>query len=156
MIEWVEETRKVSQLKKHPNNPRTITTERFETLVKNIQLNGYNNRILITKDNLVLGGNQRLAALKKLKVKEVKVLVPTVDLTPAEQDRINVTDNINAGDWSWEMLANQFDTADLIEWGMQESWLGTKTKADKESSEVLESDFSDMQHECPKCGFCFD
>jgi hypothetical protein len=48
--------------------------------------------------------------------------VPVVDcteLTPAQQKRFIIADNIPFGEWDWEALANEWDVEELQDWGMQ-------------------------------------
>lgn len=148
-IIWSHERRKLSSLKPHPNNPRRIPKDKFQKLVENIEKNGYTNRIIINHDNVVLGGNQRLRALKQLGFAEIDVLVPDRELTQEEQDRINITDNLAAGEWDFDALGNSWDTEKLIEWGMPVEWLlGDKPEAESEPAD----DKPKKQKTCPSCG----
>lgn len=146
---WTQETRHVSELKSHPNNPRRVPKDKFNVLLNNIKNNGYTNRLIINTKNLVLGGNQRLRALKELGYSEVEVLVPNRDLTLDEEDRINITDNLSAGDWNFDALSS-WDVEKLTEWGMPVEWLlGSDDKdAPKKESNVVEKK---IKH-CPACG----
>jgi ParB-like chromosome segregation protein Spo0J len=71
------EYRKLSELKKLPNNPRQIKDEQFNTLVKSIQDNPayFEARPIILSDRtgelIIIAGNQRYEAAKKLKLKTV-------------------------------------------------------------------------------------
>ena len=65
---------KLSTIKPNPNNPRIIKDEKFEKLVKSIKDFPKMMELrpmIINKDNIVLGGNMRLKALKELGYKEV-------------------------------------------------------------------------------------
>ncbi|NBT09331.1 MAG: hypothetical protein EBS98_11135, partial [Chitinophagia bacterium] len=60
---------KLSQIKPNPNNPRVIKDERFAKLVKSISEFPKMMELrpmVINEDNIVLGGNMRLKALKEL------------------------------------------------------------------------------------------
>ncbi len=154
-IIWREEVRQLKDLKPFENNPRTVPSEQFKKLIENIQENGFTNRLLVTQDNLVLGGNQRLRALKKLGYTEIQVLVPDRELTREQIDRINVTDNLSAGVWDFDMLGNLFDAEQLIEWGMPPVILG-KSHFDVSDEEEKPNKVKEKKAiECPNCGEFF-
>ncbi len=143
-IEWTEKTVALKDLIPYGGNPRRVTKIQFEALVKNIEANGYTNRIIVNQDNIVLAGNQRLKALKKLKYELVTVLKPSIHLTKEQEQRINVTDNISAGEWNTDMLANLFDAEVLYDWGMPKNYF----EADDEPTEPKEK----KTKTCPHCG----
>lgn len=86
-----------------PNNPRKIEKADYERLVESIKFNGFwPHRPLAVEDTegklVVLCGNQRLKAAKKLKLKEVPVMVYS-DLTEDDRAELVLRDNINNGEW---------------------------------------------------------
>lgn len=95
--------RKVADLHPLPNNPRKINKGELATLIDSLKINGYwehRPMALVEKDGklIVLCGNQRLKACKKLKISEV----PTVlyhDTTPDDEAEIILRDNVNNGEW---------------------------------------------------------
>lgn len=122
-ITWTEETRKLSRLKPFEDNPRKITDADLEKLVEKIKTSGYHQRIRITHDNRIIGGHQRLKALKKCGYKEVAVLVPDAELTNEEYRREVIQDNLQDGSWDVEALA-QWDLGQLADWGLDVDGLG--------------------------------
>lgn len=149
-ITWRQEKRKLSDLKPYGENPRTISKSNFNALVKNIKESGYTNRLIVNTDNTVLGGNQRLKALKELGYKEIDVLVPEIELTKEQEERINVTDNLSAGAWDFDILGNSFDAEKLIEWGMPPEWLGqSHFDVSEDSDEKIKET---KVKTCPHCG----
>lgn len=69
----------------------------------------------------------------------VPVTAPLFKMTEKERQEIIITDNLPDGDWNMEILANQYDTSDLIEWGMDVPW--TEEPLDPENPEAKEEDF---------------
>ena len=73
---------KVSQLKLNPKNPRLIKDDKFRKLVRSIQEFPKMmalRPIVIDDDNMVLGGNMRLRAIKELGItKKMIKIVPTI------------------------------------------------------------------------------
>lgn len=114
---------KITSLKANPNNPRVIKDDKFEKLVKSIQEFPKMMELrpmVINADNIVLGGNMRLKALKELKYKDIPDtwVKRAEDLTEEEQRRFIIADNVGFGEHDWEMLANEWDVEELAEWGL--------------------------------------
>lgn len=90
------------------NNPRKINKADFDRLVDSIKLNGFwKHRPIACKEEkgklVVLAGNQRTKAAKKLKIQEVPVVIYS-DLSPDEELDIILRDNINNGEWDFGAL----------------------------------------------------
>lgn len=107
-----------------PENPRRINKVEFEKLLKSIQdsdLNDIKPLQVIPYDNkyIVLGGNQRLRAYRKLKYKSVKCFILCSDLPIKTYQKIIITDNSHYGSNDDDLLANMFDSDDLLDWGMK-------------------------------------
>jgi hypothetical protein len=77
---------KVSKLQNWDQNPRDVEKEDFERLLKQIML-GEHSTLLVTKDGIVLGGNTRLKAYKKLKKEWAKVIV--VDIQTGKDGKVH-------------------------------------------------------------------
>lgn len=115
------ETIETSRLKPNPNNPREIEQVKLEQLMQSIVNFPEMLRIrpLVVNDQLeVLGGNMRLKAMQKLGIKEATIIRAN-ELTPAQQKEFIIKDNTTAGKWDFDVLANEFDIAELAEWGME-------------------------------------
>jgi ParB-like chromosome segregation protein Spo0J len=148
-IEWAEQTLPVGDLKPYERNPRRITKEAYERLVDSLKTMGYHQRIIAQPDGRVIGGHQRIQALKQLGYKTVKVLVPSRELTYDEFRQLLIQDNLPFGDFDFDALANDFDREELISFGMPEGWLekfGGKMLGEQEKSEEK------PQKVCPHCG----
>lgn len=111
---------KISEVKTNPKNPRLIKDDKFRKLVKSIrefpemlEL----RPIVVDENNIVLGGNMRLKALKEAGFKEVTI-VRANGLTEQQKDEFIVKDNVGFGEWDWDMLANEWDTDKLQDWGL--------------------------------------
>lgn len=73
--------------------------------------------IVVNDDMIVLGGNMRLKACKEAGLKEVPVIKAS-DLNEDQQKAFIIKDNVGYGEWDWDMLANEWDAEDLVEWGL--------------------------------------
>lgn len=110
---------KISEIKLNPNNPRLIKDDKFKKLVKSIKdfPEMLNIRpIVVNKDMIILGGNMRYKACKEAGLKEIPVIV--TDLSEQQQKEFLIKDNTNGGEWDWNMIANEWDADQLIDWGL--------------------------------------
>lgn len=62
-ITWHVETRKVADLKPHPDNPRIFTEKGMKDLKKSISSIGMAQPVNITQDGTILSGHARVLAL---------------------------------------------------------------------------------------------
>lgn len=111
---------KISEVRKNPNNPRTIKDDKFAKLVQSIREFPEMLRlrpIVVNDDMIVLGGNMRLKACKEAGLRVVPIIKAS-DLTEDQQRQFIIKDNVGFGEWDWEMLANEWDAEKLGEWGL--------------------------------------
>jgi ParB-like chromosome segregation protein Spo0J len=111
---------KISDVKTNPKNPRLIKDDKFKKLVKSIQEFPQMlelRPIVVDENNIVLGGNMRLKACIEVGLKEV-FIVKADDLTEQQKDEFIVKDNVGFGEWDWDILANEWDTEKLQDWGL--------------------------------------
>lgn len=141
---------KVTDIKSNPNNPRIIKDEKFEKLKKSIKEFPKMMALrpmVINQDNIVLGGNMRLKALKELGYTDVpdEWVKRAEDLTDEEARRFIIADNVGFGEHDWDILANQWDSIKLRDWGLE----GFPFEIETKEQEIKE----DKQIEiCDKCG----
>ena len=114
---------KIKEIKANPENPRVIKDAAFEKLcnsIKDFPKMMALRPMVVDADGVVLGGNMRLRALQHLGYKEIpdEWVKRADDLTPEEQKRFIIADNVPAGEWDWDMLANEWDAVQLDEWGL--------------------------------------
>ena len=159
------ETRLVSigQVKPNENNPRIIKDYKFKKLVKSIQDFPQMLQlrpIVVNEDNVVLGGNMRLKACKEAGLKEVYI-IQAKDLTEEQQKEFIVKDNVGFGEWDWDILANEWDVAQLEDWGLdgfpfEEEVLEAKeddyTEPDKIKVDVVLGDLIEIGEHRLLCG----
>lgn len=139
------------QIKDVPKNPRFIKDERFAALKKSIQDDPemLNLRELVAYDNngelVIILGNMRYRAMKELGYKDAPVKVlPTA--TEAKKLRAYIQkDNIAFGQNDWDLLGNEWDVAELEDFGLECDFLGDMDgdiqDANKEN-EKKEKDYS--------------
>jgi hypothetical protein len=129
---------KISEVKSNPNNPRLIKDDKFNKLVNSIKQFPKMlelRPIVVNDDMIVLGGNMRLKACKEAGLKEIPIIKAS-ELTEDEQRQFIIKDNVGYGEWDWEMVANEWDSDMLVEWGL-DVW---KAPADVDYSILDEGD----------------
>ena len=147
---------KIYKVKGNPKNPRVIKNDKFKSLKNSIKtLPNYMKLrpIILNEDMMVLGGNMRLKASIDLGKKEIW----TDMFTQADCDEMNkiaieekretktyleycdeiiIKDNVSAGDWEWDMLANEWDSVQLNDFGL-DVW---ENEDDKVTEGLIEDD----------------
>jgi DNA modification methylase len=110
----------IKDIKPNPNNPRLVKDDKFKKLVQSIkdfpQMLDI-RPIVVNKDMIVLGGNMRLKACKEAGLAEIPI-IKAEDLTDEQQREFIIKDNVGYGEWDWELIANEWDTQKLNEWGL--------------------------------------
>jgi len=111
---------KINSIKTNPKNPRLIKDDKFKKLVNSIKEFPQMlelRPIVVDENNIILGGNMRHKACIEAGLKEVYI-VQAKDLTEQQKDEFIVKDNVGFGEWDWDILANEWDTEKLTDWGL--------------------------------------
>lgn len=135
------------------NNPRTITQKDLNILCDSIRENGfYEHRPLAVEKQgdelVVLDGNQRLKAARRLKMKTVPCVIYS-DLNEVERNEIIFRGNINNGEWDAALLQSDFEGVDFGSIGLN---IELPTPEDNEPDEedddedVLKDDKLEFYH----------
>ena len=153
MKTWHLETRKIKDLLSNPKNPRYIKKEMAHHLSDSIAKFGLIDKPIITNENLIIGGHQRVNTLKKMKVKEVECWVCDDELTDEDVEEIMIGMNLHQGSFDYDLLANEFEIEKLFEYGFTPQELLDVNVDDilKEEEEKKEK----KSKSCPSCGYEF-
>jgi ParB-like chromosome segregation protein Spo0J len=137
---------KISEIKTNPKNPRLIKDDKFRKLVKSIQEFPQMlelRPIVVDENNIVLGGNMRLKACIEVGLKEV-FIVKAEDLTEQQKDEFIVKDNVGFGEWDWDILANEWDSELLNDWGLYVPEIPSEVDYSILDDEDLNDELNDM------------
>jgi len=151
------EKMKVSDLKYAPYNPRKIDDKELAKLKRSISEFGYVEPIVWNeRTGFVVGGNQRLKALRELGIEEVDVVV--VDLDDAKEKALNVALNKISGEWDFIKLKDVLTDIDTGDFDIELTGFGLEEIENLISQfSILEDDSepkeSVKENECPKCGY---
>lgn len=103
-------------------NPRQIKENDFKHLKDGLNEFDFVEPIVVNSNkdrkNTIIGGHQRIKAAEALGLKTVPVFY--IDLTEDKERKLNIKLNKNTGDWDWDILENEFEIADLIDFGFEE------------------------------------
>lgn len=147
---------KISDVKTNPKNPRLIKDDKFKKLVKSIQEFPQMlelRPIVVDENNIVLGGNMRLKACIEVGLKEI-FIVQAAELTEDQKDEFIVKDNVGFGEWDWDLLANEWDTDKLTEWGLDLP-INLNSKDEIYSTKIV-SPIYEITEEKPKINELYD
>lgn len=127
---------KISTIKSNPSNPRLIKDDKFKKLcqsIKDLPKMMELRPIVVDENNIVQGGNMRLKALQELGYKEIPAtwVKQAKDFTSEELKEFIIKDNVGFGEWDWQLLANEWETEKLIEWGLDIPDFDTVDYSDK-------------------------
>ena len=98
-------------------NPRQISTKDFKSLKESITKFGLVDPIIVNKCYTIIGGHQRYKICKELEYKEIGCII--VDLDKEQERELNIRLNKNTGEFDMDILANEFDIDELVDWGFK-------------------------------------
>ena len=135
----------IKDIKPNPNNPRLVKDDKFKKLVQSVK--GFPDMlnvrpIVVNKDMIVLGGNMRLKAMKEAGYKEANIQI--VDWTEEQQREFIIRDNLSYGEWDWELIANEWDSQIIQEWGLEIPQFSNIDYSDKNEEVNIDSLDSNM------------
>ena len=110
----------IDTIKENSSNPRFIKDDKYKKLLKSLREFPQmleKRPIVVDENNTVLGGNMRLKACKELGLKEI--WIDTAEgWTEKQKSEFIIKDNVGYGEWDWDILANEWDSIELIDWGL--------------------------------------
>lgn len=132
-IVWTNERRRLGDLAPWPRNPRQIKKAEARRLVESVSEFGQVETLAIGPANEIYNGHQRLNVLiaEHGPAFEVDVRVSSRPLSEKEREKLTVLLHRGAtGEWDFDLLANEFDAGELIEWGFVSYELGIVGEVD--------------------------
>ena len=97
---------KVAKLKPYKKNAKKHPKKQIQQVADSIKEFGFNQPIVVDKDNVVIVGHGRLEAAKLLKMETVPVMV--ADLTDEQANAYRLADNkLNESDWDMDLVIEE-------------------------------------------------
>ena len=160
-ITWTNDKRKLSDLIPWPRNPRQVKVEQVKRLQESLDEFGQPETIAIGPENELYNGHQRLKSwADKHGDLEVDVRVSSRPLTEKEREKLTVFLHKGAaGEWDFDILANEFEVDDLLDWGFVEAELFGSGVMVPDFDPVGEDEQPRLDEKkpvtCPECGHVF-
>ena len=150
----------IDEIRPYWRNPRRVTEDMVNQLVASIQRYGYQQPIVVDADNVIIVGHTRYAALRRMDVTRVEVVVAT-DLTPAQVKQYRLLDNRVAEftSWDFDKLTGEITAldAEIVQRFFPE--LSGAVSAEVSEEELLEREWArvvpDVDFVCPTCFHSF-
>lgn len=146
-------TLKTIEIHLNPNNPRTITKQKYKELVESIERSPHFmtlHPLIVNEDRMILSGNNRYRACKELFWKEIPANIFTKANHKKSKaftkykrtyeeccDEIIIKTNTHAGEFDMAILANTWDTVELLTYGV-DVWNPDKEIEDKPRCELCD------------------
>ena len=135
----------INDLKPYPQNAKKHPSEQVEHIANSIREFGFQQPIVVDKDNVVVIGHGRLLAAKKLNMDSVPC-VRADDLTDEQIKALRLADNkTNESEWDFDLLDMELSD---IEIDMEQ--FGFDLDIDDEPQEVVEDDYNEEPPAEPK------
>jgi ParB-like chromosome segregation protein Spo0J len=157
---------KIEKLKEAEYNPRQMDQEQLNSLKNSIEKYGLVEPIVCNQDMTVIGGHQRLKALKELGKTVASCVI--LDLDKNQEKVLNLALNKIVGDWAQEKLEklvnSMKDFEDLYLTGFSNVELSDlianqNLNFDLNNGKNKEIDLKGLQDlsfkKCPNCGYEF-
>jgi len=159
-ITWLNQRRRLGDLIPYDKNPRQLTEKQYDDLKASLGKFNLAEIPAINTDNKIIAGHQRIKILRELEGAdyEIDVRVPSRELSKEEYEEYLIRSNKNTGEWDFDILANGFDTEDLVEWGFQENEfaIGADFEPVGEDEQGKLDELKPKIVVCPECGKEFD
>ena len=107
----------INKLKAATYNPRQISTKQYKDLKESINKFGLVDPIIVNKCYTIIGGHQRYKICKDLDYKDIGCII--LDLNKEQERELNIRLNKNTGEFDMDILANEFDIDELVDWGFK-------------------------------------
>ena len=137
---------KIDEVKPYPNNPRN-NDDGVEAVANSIKEFGWQQPIVVDKDNVIIVGHTRYKAAKKLGIDKVPVVVAN-NLSPEQVKAYRLADNKMGELTDWDMGLLDDELADIADIDMSD--FGFDLDLGDNEAEVQEDDFDEEVPEEPK------
>ena len=141
----------MGKIKPYANNPKIHPDKQVEHIANSLKEFGWKQPLVVDKDNVCVAGHGRLQAAKKLKMKEVPVVLAG-DLTDEQIRAYRLADNktSESGGAAWDdsLLEWELDNIDLdnMELDMSDFGFDISVFEDSEADDLKEMEVDKIQN----------
>ena len=151
----------INDLKPYPHNAKKHPSEQVEHIANSIREFGFQQPIVVDKDNVVVIGHGRLLAAKKLNMDSVPC-VRADDLTDEQIKALRLADNkTNESPWDFSLLDSELESItdiDMSEFNFNLDGGNTfdENQLDELFADAPEKEKKPKMIKCPHCGQEFE
>lgn len=128
----------IELIKPYTKNAKKHPEDQVEKIKRSIEEFGFNQPIVVDKDNVVIVGHGRLMAAMQLGLKTVPVL--TVNLTEEQAKAYRLADNkLNESDWDMDLVLEELKELEVKDFDV--TLTGFDLNALEGTQEVVEDDY---------------
>jgi len=152
------ELRDIKTIRPYEKNAKSHPEKQVLQIAASIKEFGFNQPIVVDKNNVIIVGHGRLLAALELGLKEVPVL--TVDLTEAQAKAYRLADNkLNESPWDMDLVIEELKELEGLDFdisltGFDSDDLTIEEKEIKNKEIDIDEDLK-TKNECPRCKFQF-
>jgi site-specific DNA-methyltransferase (adenine-specific) len=156
----------ISRLAQDPNNARRHSEKNLKAIKGSLAKFGQQKPIVIDSKHVVIAGNGTLEAAKELGWTHINVVVTELDELGKMAFALADNKTSELAEWDDDTLRYQLDWLDKQDFDIGDIGFGDFSLDDKDkdetesnitgSKELNEDEFSQFEHQCPKCGFEFN
>lgn len=144
-IKWSLQVVDIDKLRPYEKNPRTITEEALNELASSFNEIGMCQPLVVSHDYSIISGNARYLQLKKEGCDKVQVMIPDRKLTEKQEKAVVIRMNKTVvGKWDYDVLANNYEVIDLMDWGFTTEDLVGSEEETNEVQDNIKNDKSDL------------
>lgn len=144
----------IDQIKPYENNPR-INDDAVQETANSIKEFGFQQPIVVDKNNVVIVGHTRLKAAKKLKLKKVPVVIAD-RLSDEQVKAYRLADNKTGELAEWDVRLLQIELDDILNLDMDSFGFETQIEFDPLNEEIPSIDEPKKEEyfeiKCKSCG----
>jgi len=164
---------KISDIKPYKNNAKKHPESQIGKIAESIKHFGFNQPIVVDKDNNIIVGHGRWEAAKKLKLEEVPIMRKE-NLSESQVKAYRLADNkLNESEWDMDLAIPELKGLDKMNFDLELTGFLDNTFEDNpdfDISDVKEGEVSEKEQElndkmkaeaelrkviCPECGYEF-
>ena len=150
----------INDLKPYPQNAKKHPSEQVEHIANSIREFGFQQPIVVDKDNVVVIGHGRLLAAKKLNMDSVPC-VRADDLTDEQIKALRLADNkTNESEWDFDLLDMELESIDIdmseFNFNLDDGSTFDESQLDELFADAPEKEKKPKMIKCPHCGEEFE
>lgn len=147
----------ISELKGNPENPRIMPKAEMEKLKRSIKEFGYVEPVIIDENNLIIGGHQRVEAMRALNIQVPIKAVKLLGYTENEKKALNIALNKISGEWDFDKLQEWLADLQIEDSGINLDITGFDLEdieniEIKQEKKANEKEKDNLKKVCPHCG----